>query len=229
MSYQIARNGDTLGTYTEEELVEAVELGDVLVTDLAWTEGMEDWVLVETLVEIEEEDEATESAPEQPATPHPKEKPTESMVRPLGQPHATTHYTAPPAAPVVSPERYGAPAPRMVRGSPYASIPRGHYGPAGSAIASLVLGILSLALLFLTGVPAILCGHMARKKIRRSGGTFSGHGMAVAGMVLGYVTTTLSLLWLIAYFTIGNIFSTLTETRANPASLPPQKAPAQDR
>ncbi|MBL9146830.1 MAG: DUF4190 domain-containing protein [Verrucomicrobiaceae bacterium] len=229
MSYQIARDGETIGHYSEDELVVAVENGSVLETDLAWTEGMDEWITVEELIEVEviEEDEedasvsSSASADEgakpmlrplgRPLPAASAEPPVERLrpaapipVRPTGPAHSTVHYASPvvPAAPpqpvAASPDRYGPPPPHRQPGNFYASIPAGHYGPAGSAIASLVLGILSVVFCCLTGVPAIICGHLARGKIRRSGGAFSGHGMATAGLVLGYVTTVISLLYGIA-------------------------------
>lgn len=56
------------------------------------------------------------------------------------------------------------------------------------ATASLVLGLLGLALGFVTGLPAILLGHTARDHIRRNR-VLTGRGKALAGMILGYVTT----------------------------------------
>lgn len=229
MSYQIARDGETIGHYTEDELVIAVENGTVLETDLAWTEGMDEWVTVEELVEvevIEEDDETGTGAPPASSDEAPKpmlrplgrplpaaatEPPVERLrpaapvpVRPMGPPQSTVHYAphvvpaTPPQPVAASPDRYGPPPPHRQPGNFYASIPPGHYGPAGSAIASLVLGILSVVFCCVTGVPAIICGHLARGKIRRSGGAFSGHGMATAGLVLGYVTTVIGLLYGIA-------------------------------
>jgi general secretion pathway protein G len=64
---------------------------------------------------------------------------------------------------------------------------------SGLAISSLVLGILSCTLLgFLAGIPAIICGHSARRKARVAPYSQSGSGLAVAGLVLGYVGTVLS-------------------------------------
>ena len=77
------------------------------------------------------------------------------------------------------------------------SIALGQYGVASAAIASVVLGILSVLALFVTGIPAILAGHLARNKIRRSGGAYSGDGLAVAGLIMGYVTTAVSILWIV--------------------------------
>lgn len=59
---------------------------------------------------------------------------------------------------------------------------------SGLAIASLVLGILSLACCsIITGLPAVVCGHIARAKIKRDPG-LSGSGLALAGLILGYLS-----------------------------------------
>jgi len=62
----------------------------------------------------------------------------------------------------------------------------------GLAVASLVLGISGIALCLgaVAGVPAIICGHLAKAKIRRTGS--SGEGIAVAGLVLGYVSSVMT-------------------------------------
>lgn len=56
---------------------------------------------------------------------------------------------------------------------------------SGLAIASLVCGIAELFTLGLAAIPAVILGHMARSQIRRTGER--GDGMAIAGLVLGYV------------------------------------------
>ncbi len=62
------------------------------------------------------------------------------------------------------------------------------------AIVSLVFGILAWVLIPIIGaIVAIITGHMARGEIRRSGGTLGGDGMAVAGLVLGYISLLLGL------------------------------------
>ena len=56
------------------------------------------------------------------------------------------------------------------------------------AIASLVSGILGWTLLpFLGALVAIITGHMARREIRAANGQLDGDGLAVAGLVLGWV------------------------------------------
>lgn len=57
------------------------------------------------------------------------------------------------------------------------------------AIWSLVLGILSLACFSIfSGIPAIVCGHKARRKIRESGGSLQGAGLALGGLITGYLS-----------------------------------------
>ena len=65
----------------------------------------------------------------------------------------------------------------------------------GMATTSLVLGILSLVCLgCLAGIPAVICGHMAKGRIEKSGGTLGGSGTATAGLIMGYISLALTLL-----------------------------------
>ena len=67
------------------------------------------------------------------------------------------------------------------------------------ATISLVFGILSwVCLPFVGAVAAIICGHMARTEIRRAEGALDGDGLAVAGLVLGYVHIAILVLIVIA-------------------------------
>lgn len=60
------------------------------------------------------------------------------------------------------------------------------------AIWSLILAILSFTCGWLfTAIPAVICGHIARAKIRKSGGALEGKGIATTGLVLGYVALAL--------------------------------------
>ncbi|HCP03243.1 MAG TPA: hypothetical protein DIT61_06970, partial [Pseudomonas sp.] len=45
---------------------------------------------------------------------------------------------------------------------------------------------------------AIICGHIARSQIKSSGGTQTGDGMALTGLILGYIGVVLWLLWFVA-------------------------------
>ena len=69
-------------------------------------------------------------------------------------------------------------------------------GTNTAAIVSLVSGIGSYFILPVIGaIIAIVAGHMARSEIRRSGQ--EGDGMAVAGLVLGYLHLALALAFLL--------------------------------
>lgn len=59
---------------------------------------------------------------------------------------------------------------------------------SGLAIASLILGIVGVVCLGpFGGIPAVICGHIALSNIRKSDGTEGGRGMAIAGLVTGYI------------------------------------------
>ncbi|MFQ3662866.1 MAG: DUF4190 domain-containing protein [Chloroflexaceae bacterium] len=76
----------------------------------------------------------------------------------------------------------------------------GMYAPAvvpnsNMAIISLVAGILAWAVVPIIGaMVAVVCGHIARKQIRESGGQLSGQGLALAGLILGYTQLALGAL-----------------------------------
>ncbi|MCL6619365.1 DUF4190 domain-containing protein [Thermomonas hydrothermalis] len=69
------------------------------------------------------------------------------------------------------------------------------------AIVSLVAGILGWTLLPVLGsVVAVVCGHLARAEIRRSPQTLEGDGLALAGLILGYLALALMVLAIVAIF-----------------------------
>jgi hypothetical protein len=69
------------------------------------------------------------------------------------------------------------------------------------AIVSLVSGLLGWTLLpFLGSLAAVVTGHMARSEIRRAPDRLEGDGLAIAGLVLGYLSIALALLVVVAIF-----------------------------
>ncbi len=64
---------------------------------------------------------------------------------------------------------------------------------SGMAITSLVLGIGSFFCWIFTGLPALVLGIVALRRIKRSGGQLTGDGLAIAGIVTGAVSTFLIL------------------------------------
>jgi type IV pilus assembly protein PilA len=57
---------------------------------------------------------------------------------------------------------------------------------SGKATASMVCGILFFLWPF-TAIAAIVLGHLALSEIKKSAGRLAGHGMAMAGLILGYI------------------------------------------
>ncbi|MEU1841719.1 DUF4190 domain-containing protein [Micromonospora chersina] len=84
---------------------------------------------------------------------------------------------------------------------------------SGMATASLVLGILGVlggwCLFGLPCVLAVILGHLALRETRD--GMRSGHGMAVAGLVLGYVFVGPMILFTLMVF-FGSVLSAATPT-----------------
>jgi len=71
--------------------------------------------------------------------------------------------------------------------------------PKTSALAiwSLVMGILGILFLLLCisplfAIPAVVCGHIAYSRIKRAGGALTGDGLALAGLITGYISIGLS-------------------------------------
>ena len=65
----------------------------------------------------------------------------------------------------------------------------------GLAIASLACGLAQFAFGPLATIPAIVCGHMARSQIKRTGE--QGAGLALAGLTLGRTAVILGILFIV--------------------------------
>ena len=85
-------------------------------------------------------------------------------------------------------------------GSPPGAPAPGYYYPGQVAprrtnqlaIAALVCAIGQVFFWFLTGIAAIVLGHMARRQIRETGE--EGDGMALAALILGYIGVAVSVI-----------------------------------
>jgi hypothetical protein len=60
-------------------------------------------------------------------------------------------------------------------------------------VASLVLALFGLSLL------SVIFGHIARSEIRNSKGTLTGDGVALAGLIIGWIGMSL---WLLFWFLV---------------------------
>lgn len=122
-------------------------------------------------------------------------------------------YSPPPGQPY-----YGPQPPYPAYQQPYQPYP-----PApptnGLAIAALVCGVGGFVI-GLSFIPAIICGHLARAQIRRTGE--QGAGLALAGIILGYVGIALFIA-LVALFVViaSNIGHTLPASSGVPIPAAP--------
>ncbi|HLU14186.1 MAG TPA: DUF4190 domain-containing protein [Arenimonas sp.] len=78
---------------------------------------------------------------------------------------------------------------------------------SGLAVTSLVTGILGwLMFPVLASLVAVITGHMARSEIRRSAGSIDGDGIALAGLILGWINLGLAAaVILFAIFVLGGM------------------------
>jgi len=127
---------------------------------------------------------------------------------PLGQTQIVT-----PAAPD-APGATFVPAPIA---APFGTTPVAHGATSQLAIWSLVCGCVSLICNLLTAIPAIILGHMALTATKKDP-TLQGRGMALAGMIVGYIISGLTIAYFILVFVVlasmGNqvkeVFKTIT-------------------
>jgi len=163
MNYNLARNNEQLGVFTAEEIQKGLANGTYVSSDLAWTAGMADWKTLGALPEF------GSSPAYDPVPALPQNYAPASAASPVG---------ASGSVPVGPVQVYPTHVSIGVAPTP------------GTAVASLVLGIISLVTCYfgiLFAIPGLICGHMALKTIRESGNRFQGRGLAVAGLVLNYI------------------------------------------
>ena len=100
--------------------------------------------------------------------------------------------------PLAVPASRAIPAPAAM---PMAPITAGAMAPQATsklAIWSLVCGCLTLFCGLFASLPAIILGHLALGEIKKSPGT-SGRGMALAGLIIGYIMTVLGIIGIAFY------------------------------
>jgi len=82
-------------------------------------------------------------------------------------------------------------------------------GTSGKAIASLILGLVSIVGMCVTGIPGIILGIMGLGDISRSQGRVGGKGLAIVGIVL----SSLGTLWTIIALLIGMLLPAVQAVR----------------
>jgi hypothetical protein len=102
--------------------------------------------------------------------------------------------------------------------------PYSPYPPApptnGLAIAALVCGVGGFVV-GLSFIPAIICGHLARRQIRQTGE--QGAGLALAGLILGYVGIALFIALIAVFLAIASTIG--HPTPASPGGVPVSAVP----
>ena len=86
---------------------------------------------------------------------------------------------------------------------------------SGLAIGALICGIAEIFTLGFAAIPAVILGHLARQNIRRTGER--GDGMAIAGLVLGYLGIGI---WTLIIIALALRPNQLSRAPALPARLP---------
>lgn len=71
------------------------------------------------------------------------------------------------------------------------------------AVISMVAGIIGL--FFFGSLIAVICGHISRAQIRSSNGRETGDGMALAGLITGYIGLAFALVFLLIWIFIVGI------------------------
>ncbi|MEK7950217.1 GYF domain-containing protein [Luteolibacter soli] len=165
MNWFYAKNGSQQGPLSTEDMKSRIAMGEIGPSDLAWCEGMSDWMPVGQIPQLKIEAPVRDEAPP-PAFGAPA--PSASA----------TPYQAPVSAP-------GSPMPvQMIPGQSRAQ---------GLGIASMVCGIIAF-IFCCTGfisaaiaLAAIITGHLAISKNKQNPAVNGGKGMARAGLILGYI------------------------------------------
>ncbi len=91
----------------------------------------------------------------------------------------------------------------------------------GLATWSLVLGIMAIVLSMvcigpLFAIPAVICGHIAYGRVKHSGGRLTGDGLALGGLITGYISIALiPVIGLLAAIAVPNFVKARTTAQQN--------------
>lgn len=156
------------GPVSDLEIRNLISTAQITQDTIIWREGMTDWIPMKDVPDFQ----------------------TAQVTNQIANQGTVAQGTPGAATPYASPQTYPGQAPYA------AAIPTD-----GLAIASLVCGILAIISCYiwgLFGLPAVICGHMSMKKINNSHVPIQGKGMAIAGLVTGYIGIALQILVIIA-------------------------------
>src|SRR5262249_58339493 len=95
------------------------------------------------------------------------------------------------------------------RGQVKPEIPESRREPDPKAAISMSLGPLSILLIIFPEIAGVIFGHLSRASIRRSMGQLKGDGMAMAGLIMGYISLfLLPFVAGIVFVAVPNVFRT---------------------
>jgi hypothetical protein len=168
MQIHIARNGQALGVFSLEEINRQLAAGTMTGSDLAWYEGAAGWAPLSSVPGV-----------------------ILSAASPASTSHAppTTAVPASPAAPVAIPPATAGPMRPVTPVAPTEPL----------AIWSFVLSLLGVLGVCCGPIPLIagvICGHLALPKFRARP-DLQGRGLAIAGLVIGYIAIAGWLIWIL--------------------------------
>ena len=85
----------------------------------------------------------------------------------------------------------------------------------GAAVASLILSVVSwFAISILGSIPAVICGHIGLSTVKNNSQTVGGKGMAIAGLIIGYLNIVASAIVVLIVVT-NYVVPSLREARAH--------------
>jgi hypothetical protein len=169
MEWFYAKNNEKRGPVSGSQLKSMVVSGEVAGADLVWCEGMADWIPANEVQNFDDPN--------------------------LGSSDSAGLPSQLPNDPVST-------TPAMTQPSFSSAVPVPIKRPANSkAIVSLVCGCGGLVTCCSFGVlslVAVIFGHLAKSEIKNSSGQQGGEGMAVAGLVTGYIGLALGFVGIIS-------------------------------
>jgi hypothetical protein len=169
MNWFYAKNGSQQGPLSTDEIKSRIAMGEIGSDDLAWSEGMSDWMPIQQIPQLKIE------------APASKEAPPPVMGAPSQFPSPTPYQT--PASPASPAQMIPGQAPSQ--GMAIASMVCG--------IVGLILcctGYFSAAI----AITAVALGHVAISRNKQNPVANGGKGMARAGLILGYLGLLFSIL-----------------------------------
>lgn len=160
-----------MGPFSLEEVNRQLAAGTLSLSDQAWYEGAAGWAPLSTVPGVSGSSTGS-------ASPH-----------------------SPPQAGATTPSVPAVIAPTV--GGPVTAVPAPSPPTEPLAIWSLVLSLLGVCgfcctPVVLTGIGGVVCGHLALSKIKTRP-ELQGHGLAMAGLIIGYFAIIGWLLWVLLF------------------------------